>query len=32
VTVKLASGRTVEGVAQKLDDDAIRVELPEGVS
>jgi hypothetical protein len=28
----LGSGRMVEGFAQKLDDEKIRVELPEGVS
>jgi hypothetical protein len=32
VTVMLGSGRMVEGFAQKLDDEKIRVELPEGVS
>jgi hypothetical protein len=31
VTVTLASGRTVQGYARRLDEEAIRVELPEGV-
>ena len=32
VTVRLASGRTVDGYARKLEDGSVRVELPDGVS
>ena len=31
VTVRLGSGRVIEGYARVLDEEAIRVELPEGV-
>ena len=32
VAVTLGSGQTVEGYARVIDEDTIRVELPEGVS